>query len=375
MTRTGRGRTDTAVDIALAVLLGGVGLVGGLAAGDFPRPGPVTAALMGAAGCTQLVRRRRPLTACTVSFAAMGLVALLFGHYESGAAILIALVAAYSAVVYGGDLRFVAAVLVGYAAVLDLGQPVGEAIGDLFFTLTVLGLVAAGGLAVRRWRKRATLTTLDAERGRSEAAQAAAEEERRRIARELHDILSHSLGVVMLQTGAADVALDKDPVRARAAVRAARATAEQAILELQALVRVARSAQPDSRSPQPGLADLEHLVEQTRAAGLAVDLVTEGEARPVPPALQASVYRVAQEGLANVLKHAEGSRSFLFLRYRPEAVEVEVSNEEPAVDRRGPGSRLGLVGVRERVRIFGGQVQAGPRPGGGWDLRASFPLP
>jgi signal transduction histidine kinase len=363
------------VDVALAVLLAGAGVVDGLAPGDFPRPGPGTAVLMGLAGAAQVLRRLRPLSACAVTFAAMGAVALLFGHYESGVAILIALVAAYSAVVYGGDRRVVAVVLAGYAAALNLGQPFGEAVGDVLFTLAALGLVVAAGLAVRTWQDRAALSQLHADEQRVATARGAAEDERRRIARELHDILSHSLGVVMLQTGAADVALDRDPVAARAAVRAARATAEEAIGELQTLVRVVRAAEPEGRSPQPTLADLGHLVEQTRAAGLAVDLLTEGEPRPVAPALQASVYRIAQEGLANVVKHAGGCGSVLALRYRPGEVEIEVSNGAAGTGGQGPGSRLGLVGVRERVRVFGGRVEAGPGSAGGWDLRAVFPLP
>lgn len=380
MTRGGLSRSGAVLDVGLAVLLAGLGVLSGFSPDDVPHPGLPTAVLLGMAGASLAVRRLWPLSAFASSFVAMGAVALLFGSFSSGASILITLVATFSAVVYAGDLRLVVAILVAFTAVLNLGQPFGQTLVGVVFTVGVLGLVVAAGVAVRSWRERAVLSgerAVALEEERSVAAELAAEEERRRIARELHDILSHSLGVVMLQAGAAEQALDRDADRAREAIRATRATAQEAIYEMRTLVRTVRFDEPDGRSPQPTLVELAGLLDRTRGAGLPVELVTEGEPRAVPPAVQASLYRVAQEGLANVLKHAGGAPSVLALRYRPDEVEIEVANEGPgeaAPAGQGPGSRLGLVGIRERVRVFGGRVQAGPRAEGGWDLRAVFPL-
>jgi signal transduction histidine kinase len=371
----GRAWAPAALDVAVAGLLTVIGVVGGFSATDYPRPGVVTALLMGVAGAVLGVRRRWPLTSFAVAVAALGAVALCFGHYESGASVLVAIVATYSAVVHGGDLRFVAAVLIAYTAVLNLGQPLPEAVADMVFTVTALGLVAAAGLAVATWRRHATASQRAVEvlaEQQEEAAREAVEAERRRIARELHDILAHSLSVVALQAGAAERALDRDLERARAAVRATRATAAEAQREVQTLVRVAHDGEHD-RAPQPTLTELPDLVDTIRAAGVAVQLVTDGQPQPVPAAVQASLYRVAQEGLTNVLKHAAGSHACLTLRYRTDEVELEVANHTTA-PQSGPGSRLGLAGVRERVRLFDGRVHAGPRPDGGWVLRATFPL-
>src|SRR4051812_23468596 len=234
MTRGGLSRSGAMLDVGLAVLLAGLGVLSGFSPDDVPHPGLPTAVLLGMAGAALAVRRPWPLSAFASSFVAMGAVALLFGSFSSGASILITLVATFSAVVYAGDLRLVVAILVAFTAVLNLGQPFGQTLVGVVFTVGVLGLVVAAGVAVRSWRERAVLSgerAVALEEERSVAAELAAEEERRRIARELHDILSHSLGVVMLQAGAAEQTPGRDAGRARGAVRAAPGAAPGTVYE------------------------------------------------------------------------------------------------------------------------------------------------
>jgi signal transduction histidine kinase len=226
---------------------------------------------MALAGAVQALRRIRPLTAFAMSFALMGAVALFFGHYESGGSLLIGLVATYSAVAFGSNLPFVVATLLAFAAVLNLpGQSLDQALADLAFTLPVLLLAGGAGKAVRSVRARAEASAarevaLEAERTR--AAEEAAGAERQRIHREMHDILSHSLAVIVLQSGAAEQALERDPHKACEAIRSARTTAQEALSQLHILLRVIRAERDDWRDPTPDLDRLRHLAKQATAAG------------------------------------------------------------------------------------------------------------
>jgi len=202
--------------------------------------------------------------------------------------------------------------------------------------------------------------------------EAAARQERQRIARELHDIISHGLGVVVLQAGAAEQVLDQDPGKAREAMQLIRATGQEAITELGTLVALIRDEQPPGRDPQPTLRDVERLAATTRSAGLAVTVQTDGQPRDLPASVELNAYRVIQEGLTNALKHAPGSTVQVVLRYHPGGLDVEV-RDDGTDTAGGPGSRRGLAGLRERAAVFGGQFEAGRDPQGGWKVRASFP--
>ena len=199
------------------------------------------------------------------------------------------------------------------------------------------------------------------------------EEERRRIARELHDIISHSLGVLVLQAGAAEQVLERDPERAREVLHSIRATGQEAIGEMGTLLGLIRGEAVASREPQPSLADLDRLVAKMREAGLDVGLEIQGERRPLPAALELSAFRIVQEGLTNALKHAGPAHTCVRLRYGDDELEVEVADDGNG-NGNGRGNRRGLAGIGERVAVFGGRLDAGPRPDGGWTLRAGFPL-
>lgn len=200
-------------------------------------------------------------------------------------------------------------------------------------------------------------------------------EERTRIARELHDVLAHSVSVMTVQAGAAEEMLRVDPARALEPVRAVQETGRQALVEMKRLVGMLREGGDDADvgvlPPQPGFADVERLVDQVREAGLAVDLRIEGTPQPLPIGVDLSAYRVVQEALTNSLKHG-GRRATVTLRFEPDELAIAVDDEGTGTIDLGGGH--GLVGMRERVGIFGGSFDAGPRDGGGYAVRALLPL-
>ncbi|HVU62182.1 MAG TPA: histidine kinase [Mycobacteriales bacterium] len=227
-------------------------------------------------------------------------------------------------------------------------------------------------LIARTMRKREDQAELEA-RQSEELAVAAVEAERRRIARELHDLVSHSVGVMVLQAGAAQSVVERDPAKTRELLESIRVTGLAAVNELGTLLALVRAEPSDELTPAPRLADLGPLVERMREAGLAVDLDIAGLNRSLPAALELSAYRIVQEGLTNALKYAAGSAVHVAVSCTEHSLEIDVTDS----GRRGPrarsGNRQGLVGVSERVAVFGGHVHAGPA-GDGWALRASLPL-
>jgi signal transduction histidine kinase len=365
------------LDALLAIALAGYAAAEAMSQPDWPEPRPVSAALAALAGLFLAVRRSRPLTSLTGALGVLAMIGVALGHYEAGAGLLIGLVVAYSAGAWGDNTAYALAVLTGFALSEGIGQPASEAVPDVLWTCAALALPFGVGRSVRRLTSRARTAEGHAQRLRQErqaVAAAAAAAERRRIAHELHDVISHGLAVVILQAGAADQVLDSDPGKAREALRQIRATGQEAINGMGTLVGLARGGEQPPRAPMPTLADLEHLVATTRSAGLAVSLRAEGQPRVLEASVELNAYRVAQEGLANALKHAHDAEVHVVLRYRPDELEVEVS-DDAAGTAPGLGSRLGIVGLRERAAVFGGRLHAGPGPHGGWTLRASFPAP
>jgi signal transduction histidine kinase len=299
---------------------------------------------------------------------ALTVIAVGLGHYEAGSSIIIAFIATYTVAAYGDNLAYAIAVGLIFAVSTGVGQAPGEVVWDAAFSVVALALPFVAGVTVRALGRRTA--TLETEQ--TVAAAKAAEEERRRIARELHDIISHGLGLVVLQAGVADQVLDRDPDRAREALAQIRRTGQEAIGELSTLVGLIRENPPTSADPQPTLADIERLVDSTRAAGLDVHLQTLGPPRSLPAAVELNAYRVVQEGLTNALKHAGHAKVNVLLHYRPSDLEIEIADDGRATQR-GNGGGHGLPGLRERVAVFSGSFEAGRQPEGGWRIRASFP--
>jgi signal transduction histidine kinase len=207
-----------------------------------------------------------------------------------------------------------------------------------------------------------------------ERAQRAVAEERARIARELHDVVAHAVGVMVVQAGAAEQILENDPPAAREALAQIRRTGKDALVDLRRMLGLLRADDQGAASvePQPGLGDLEPLAERLRQAGVPVELSIEGEERPVPAGVALAVYRVVQEGLTNVLKHATDARAQVTLVYGSEALELSVTNDGRPT-RNGAGTEHGLIGLRERVSLYGGELEAAPLDGGGFRVCARLP--
>ncbi|HSS08499.1 MAG TPA: sensor histidine kinase [Acidimicrobiales bacterium] len=219
------------------------------------------------------------------------------------------------------------------------------------------------------------------EREQADNAQRAVNEERARIARELHDVVAHSVSVMVVQAGAARRVLERDPDRASEAMSSIELTGRQALDELRRLLGMLRKyGDPvPELTPQPRLQDLDALVTQIEEAGLPVDLVVAGEPRPLPSGVDLSVFRIVQEALTNSLKHAGPARATVTLTYRPDELILDITDDgrglaQHLVDDNGAAAGHGLVGMRERVVLYGGELSAGPRPGGGYEVRARLPF-
>jgi signal transduction histidine kinase len=238
----------------------------------------------------------------------------------------------------------------------------------------------AVGRAVRLALARARTARTEAEQAAArseELAREAVEDERRHIARELHDIVTHSLGIVVLQAqGARRVLDDREPTVAEALTTIERA-GRGALEEMRRLLGLLRDdGERSGLSPQPRLAQAEELLHRVRGAGLPVRLQVEGQPVELESAVELSAYRVLQEALTNALKHAPGAQVDAMIRYRPDELEVEVTDDGPGL-RNGTGvtgTGRGLLGMRERVAFYGGTLEHGSRPGGGFRVQATFPV-
>ena len=256
-------------------------------------------------------------------------------------------------------------------------------LGDLAFVLAFVGAPWAAGLTIRLRREREAMLGAENERLRREQQEQAARavaEERSRIARELHDVVSHAISVTVLQARGARRTLDTDPTTARRALDAIEQTNTAALGDMRRLLAVLRDTEPEGRStddhsPQPSLAHLDRLLEHVRDSGVPVEVGVIGDARELPPGVDLSAYRIVQEALTNVLKHSARAEARVVLEYADNALAVTVSdNGIPGpVNGTEPGGGHGLIGIQERVAVVGGEVTAGPRPDGGFEIRATLP--
>jgi signal transduction histidine kinase len=211
-------------------------------------------------------------------------------------------------------------------------------------------------------------------RERAEAERRRADEERLRIARELHDVLAHSISLINVQAGVALALMDERPEQARTALTTIKAASKEALGEVRQVLGTLRTPGDAPRSPAPGLDRLPELTEQAAAAGLAVDVAVEGRARRLPPGADLAAFRIVQEALTNVVRHSGSRTARVRLRYDAGRVEVRVDDDGPAAAGGDSGGGNGLVGMRERAAALGGAVEAGPRADGGFAVRATLPF-
>jgi signal transduction histidine kinase len=229
------------------------------------------------------------------------------------------------------------------------------------------------GLAAERMTTARRTKDLEAERARRAMA-----EERGRIARELHDVIAHHVGVMVIQAGAGQRVLDHDPERARAAFRAIQDAGRAALTAMPAVLGALRGDGRPGLAPVPGLRDVDALIEQVESAGMTVTREVNGTPRPLPADVELAAYRVLQEGLTNVLKHAGPVRATVTVSYEPDRLEVAVRDAGPDGAPPVPVSAAtgqGLLGMRERVELLGGTLRSGPLAAGGFEAAARLPLP
>jgi signal transduction histidine kinase len=209
------------------------------------------------------------------------------------------------------------------------------------------------------------------EHEREEDVRRAASEERGRIARELHDVIAHGVTVMVVQAGAADQIIERDPALAREALVAIQDAGRQALADLRRLLGLVRDDDTTRLAPQPGLQELDALVEGMRNAGMPIEVEIRGTPRALPAGVDLSAFRIVQEALTNVLKHAGDAQARVVVAYAPDAIELEVVDDGRT---QANGHGHGLVGMRERVMLYGGTLQAGPAENGGYRVLARLPL-
>jgi signal transduction histidine kinase len=256
-------------------------------------------------------------------------------------------------------------------------------VGDYIFPVVIFAITASVARGLRHRALLARELALRNERlevEREAQAASAVSDERRRIARELHDVVAHSVSVMVVQSGAARRILDSEPDHAVAALAEVERSGRQALSELRRLLGLMRDGDENAavREPQPTLAGLDDLVKRAQDAGLPVELRQEGEPYPLPMGCDLAAYRVVQESLTNALKHAgDGAEATVLLRWTDDHLELDISDTGQGLtaasfDGDGPVGQ-GLVGMRERVALCGGDLQAGPRQSGGFRVRARIP--
>jgi signal transduction histidine kinase len=328
-----------------------------------------------------LARRRFPfgapaalwLIAAAISFVDGRLVVYPAGCYLAG------MVASFLL----GNLRDAAqariglGVVVGSSAIVIYNDPL-HATGDFIFAPFLFAVAWLAGYAVRE--RVAAAEAAEERAARLELEQAEGErraivEERARIAREMHDVVSHSVSVMTVQASAVRRLLRPEQEKEREALLTVEQTGREALAEMRRLVGVLRDTdEPPALAPQPSLNEVSKLVAQARETGLPVDLRIEGEPVQLPASIDLTAYRLVQEGLTNAINHAKASHAEVHLRYGSERVEVEVCDDGSGVDHTSDRAGFGLVGMRERVSIYGGGLEAGPRAEGGFRLRAWLPV-
>jgi signal transduction histidine kinase len=282
-----------------------------------------------------------------------------------------------------GNLRDVVQVRIGLAVVLSgaavvvYNQP-DHTSSQLLFTPLLFGICWLAGVAVRERAEEAEAAELRATRAeweRDAAARIAVAEERARIARELHDIVAHAVSVMVLQVGAVRHRLPDSLEDDREALRRVEQAGRTALSQMRQLLgAMRRDGDGVDLSPQPGLDGLDSLVDDVGRAGLAVRLRVDGEPFRLPRGIDLSAYRIVQEGLTNALKHAHARHAEVTVRFRPDELEVEVVDDGAGSAAGNDGLGHGLVGIRERVKIYGGQMSAGAAVTGGFALTARLPV-
>jgi len=333
-----------------------------------------------------LMRRTHSLIAFAASILALAATSILSLEVSSPAFMIFLAaysVGRYTAVRELSIAALIAAIGIGLAATLTSEGP---NTWFAFMIAILVGLWLTGDTARARELRAEQLEERAArhEAEQRSAAARAADEERSRIARELHDVIAHNVSVIVVQAAAARRVIDHDPAQAKASLATIETTGREALSEMRRLLGVLRadeaglSADMAPSGPQPSLGTLSELVEEMRAAGLPVELAVEGTPRELPPGVDLSAYRVVQEALTNSLRHGDGAATRVVVRYECDSVDLEIVDQGrgvvPVAGGESATAGHGLAGMRERVALVRGELEAGPRPEGGFRVRARLPV-
>jgi signal transduction histidine kinase len=385
--KRGRFRRSQAIDwvrvdqlVALA-LLAAIELQVWLSAGLPDRPAATVVGVVIALSVA--FRRRWPLRGMLVLIAVLAVRTVVGGggsHQPVGVMLaLILMVYGMGAFAPPRRSRWALALLVVVSGANNLSKP-GNGLAQAVVGAIIVVLVP---YALGRWmRARAARAQIDREHAerldatRELTAQTAAHEERTRIARELHDVIAHSVSLMVIQAGGARLVMDAEPGRAEESLLSVERAGRDALAEMRALLgALGDGRDPRALAPQPGLAEIDGLLAAARESGVQADLHVDGEPATVSPALDLCAYRIIQEALTNAIKHAAPARADVRVSWQTDALELEISDDgrgSGAVN--GAGGGHGIAGMRERVALHGGSVDAGPRAGGGFAVRAQLPL-
>ncbi len=377
-------------DVLIALGVGVVQIVGtGLAARHQPDAEPLDAAayaLLAAGSACLAVRQRWPVLVLAAAFAAT------FGYewlgYPGGPVWISLIVALFTVVASGRRVAAYTALAAGYVLGVWLepaahDKPGPSLVQALGLAAWLLALAAASEVVRyrRQLREAARRQAVEVRRGELEATRRRASEERLDIARELHDVLAHGISMINVQAGVALELMDEQPEQARTALATIKQASKDALVEVQdALVEVQavlgalrQSGEPAATAPTPSIANLDRLLSGARSAGLQVQDRVMGEPRVLPVGVDLAAYRILQESLTNVVRHADASAVTVAVTYGAHELTVEVVDDGKSSSPNGNGS--GIAGMRERAIALGGELDAGRRLGGGFRVRARLPLP
>lgn len=347
---------------------------GVIAAGGVFTPAAPAVLTLAAAAMTAMplaIRRLFPITAWLTIVAAIFIVRQAVPPVAFGAGVF----AAYSAVAHSRYRNLaIGAVL---TVVLAVTATFADTLPQFPVRLTALLAIApsaAAGLGIRELRRRLSDSAVRLRHAAEEhqaATRRAIEAERARIAGELHDVVTHNVSMMVVQAGAARRVMDSSPADAEASLLAVEASGRTAMTELRHLLGLLSPAGDDaSLRPQPGLSELGMLIDRVSAAGLSVELQVSGTPRPLPPGADLAAFRVVQEALTNVLRHADRAATSVLVQWGEKLV-ITVRDNGRGTGGQAPGR--GLPGLRERLSLYGGELEAGPLPGGGWQVQAVIP--
>jgi signal transduction histidine kinase len=380
-----RSLSPQAIDLALAGALTAYAQIDVWVRGLVPGEEVPAALALAAMTAPLAFRRRWPLGAAALSMGALAVEALVaHGRPQGGALLFPILLVLYTVSAHAELSRALAGAGLAVAAALlqSTQDPTIVRVGDLVLVdVFFLGLIGGGVWLAGRYvrRRRGDVARLEgsaalAKREREERARRAVAAERARIARELHDVIAHTVSVMGVQAAAAAQVLSSNPERARPPLESIQETARDAVAELHRLLGVLREgSEPTGLAPQPGLEALDALIVQARDTGLDLELQIEGDPQPLSPGIELTAYRIIQEALTNARKHAPGASVRVTIAYRSDAVSLFVADDGPGPSRNGDGTGNGIIGMRERTALYGGRLQTGPRREGGFFVRASLP--